>query len=189
MPICPLLPGVGQSRRKSTSFDDSFDDSDFEMHSFHQFKEKIFNQDSSEQALLQNGKHDQMDANNSSHSIFNLPNQGQNVMPWEVQQQLSQTLKGSLEHGPGQLMLQNLMPTCQSSMITNGSSPTTQATESPYFAPMTAAGSPCESNQKEKKNEACLDDTVQCPEDFLSPQRDLKKLESRMGHFNMTFKR
>ena len=50
-PICSLLPGVDLQRWKSTSFDDSFDESDFEMHSFHQFKEKIFNQDSNEQPL------------------------------------------------------------------------------------------------------------------------------------------
>ena len=58
MPICSLLPGVDLQKRRSISIDDSFDDSDFEMHSFHEFKEKIFNQDSSEKSLSVNIKTD-----------------------------------------------------------------------------------------------------------------------------------
>lgn len=59
-PICSLLPGADLQRRKSSSLEDSFDESDFEMHSFHEFKEKIFNQDSKDKAQSQKGKYDQM---------------------------------------------------------------------------------------------------------------------------------
>lgn len=36
--------------------DDTFDDVDFEMHSFHDFKDKIFAPDADEQLLPENGK-------------------------------------------------------------------------------------------------------------------------------------
>ena len=52
MPICSLMPGADLQRRISSSFEDSFDETDFEMHSFHEFKEKIFKQEPNDRDFM-----------------------------------------------------------------------------------------------------------------------------------------
>jgi hypothetical protein len=39
------MPGADLQRRISSSYEDTFDGSDFEMHSFHEFKDNIFKQE------------------------------------------------------------------------------------------------------------------------------------------------
>ena len=46
------MPGADLQRRVSSSFEDSFDESDFEMHSFHEFKEKIFKKEPSDRDFM-----------------------------------------------------------------------------------------------------------------------------------------